>query len=279
MKYFFALLALFLFPLVLFAQATTSAELSAGFVPLTNVDFIAQAGNAFSLEDFLNGLYRLCIGLAAVVAVLQIMRAGILYMGGDSVTEKKEAKNLIAVSIGGLILVLSPVIVFSIVNPEILNLKIGRINELNVELATSTASTTATSTITNPTVDRLQCSISYVERRPAPDCSALGASWETISSQCCVAAGQNQCCGRTASQPEPEQTGPGFRYRIAVLRDGPPQTCVQYEAETRPTVGECVVAKDAQVRFQEGLGHSVVTTKECNAQEVQQHMYSRYPEC
>jgi|GEM_PF-2140839 len=126
MKYL-AFLVLFLgLPLLALAQGNTSTE----FVPLTNIPFLTETGNAFSLETFLNGLYRISIGIAAVVAVLQIMRAGIMYMGGDSVTEKKEAKNLIALSIGGLILVLSPVIVFSIINPEILSLKIGNIDAL-----------------------------------------------------------------------------------------------------------------------------------------------------
>lgn len=127
MKYF-AYLVLFLgLPLLALAQGTD-------FVPLTNIPAISEVGNAINTPDglalFLNNIYKLCIGVAAVVAVLQIMRAGIIYMGGDSVTEKKEAKNLIALAIGGLILVLSPVIVFSIINPEILSLKIGGIDKL-----------------------------------------------------------------------------------------------------------------------------------------------------
>lgn len=131
MKYFAFLFLLLGLPLLALAQSD--------FVPLTNIPAIKEVGDAITtpegLSIFLNNIYRLAIGIAAVVAVLQIMRAGIMYMGGDSVTEKKEAKNLIAMSIGGLILVLSPVVVFSIINPEILSLKIGGIEQLN---ATST---------------------------------------------------------------------------------------------------------------------------------------------
>lgn len=109
------------------------------FVPLTSIPGIAQAGNIDTLPEFLNNLYKLAIGAAAVLAVLQIVRAGIVYMGGDSVTEKKEAKQLITYAIGGLVLVLSPVIVFSIINPDILSLKIGRFDELRpVPQATTT---------------------------------------------------------------------------------------------------------------------------------------------
>lgn len=119
MKYALFILGLLILPSLALAQTG-----GPGFIPLTNIPFLTETGNAFNLDSFLNGLYRLCIGAAAVLAVLQIMRAGIMYMGGDSVTEKKEAKNLIALSIGGLILVLSPVVVFSVINPEILSLKI-----------------------------------------------------------------------------------------------------------------------------------------------------------
>lgn len=123
MKYALFVLALLTLPGLALAQEY-------GFVPLTNVPFLTDTGNSFDLSQFLNNLYRLAIGVAAVVAVLQIMRAGIMYMGGDSVTEKKEAKNLIGLSIAGLVLVLSPVVVFSIINPEILSLKINNIEQL-----------------------------------------------------------------------------------------------------------------------------------------------------
>lgn len=125
MKYLLFVLSLLILPVVVLAEEY-------GFVPLTQVPFLTDTGNSFELSQFLNNLYRLAIGVAAVLAVLQIMRAGIMYMGGDSVTEKKEAKNLIGLSIAGLILVLSPVVVFSIINPEILSLKIDRIGELEV---------------------------------------------------------------------------------------------------------------------------------------------------
>lgn len=143
MKYL-SFIALFLtLPFAALAQGTD-------FVPLTNIPAITEVGNAITtpegLSKFLNNIYRLCIGIAGVVAVLQIMRAGIMYMGGDSVTEKKEAKNLIALSIGGLILVLSPVVVFSIINPEILSLKIDKIGELKLkELQYNTVITTTNS--------------------------------------------------------------------------------------------------------------------------------------
>ncbi len=119
------------FLLLLLVPMATLAAADTSFVPLTNVPFLEKAGDAQNLPEFLNQLYRICIGLAAVLAVLQIMRAGVMYMGSDSgFAEKKEAKNLIGLAIGGLILVLSPVVVFSIINPDILSLKIEGIEDL-----------------------------------------------------------------------------------------------------------------------------------------------------
>lgn len=147
-KYAPFLILLLGLPLFVFAQ-------DVDFVPLTNIPALYETGNAFSLESFLNNLYRIAIGIAAIVAVLQIMRAGIMYMGGDSVTEKKEAKDLIALAIGGLILVLSPVVVFSVINPEILSLRIGNLEKLKTE---------APSTITNQPPDT-SCTYNKVQAK------------------------------------------------------------------------------------------------------------------
>ena len=206
MKYFSFLFLLLGLPLLALAQ-------DSGFVPLTNIPAITEVGNAITtpegLSIFLNNIYRLAIGIAAVVAVLQIMRAGIMYMGGDSVTEKKEAKNLIALSIGGLILVLSPVVVFSIINPEILSLKIGGIKNLETKIKVcEPACSTGQSCISGVCYDNnitgdgtcnLTCTMGHecregvcepVEAASCPSNIADGISVPNITAQnCCVAKG------------------------------------------------------------------------------------------
>lgn len=177
MKYLAFLVLLLTLPVLALAQTP-------GFIPLTNIPLLTATGNAFSLDTFLNQLYRISIGIAAVLAVLQIMRAGIMYMGGDSVTEKKEAKNLIALSVGGLILVLSPVIVFSIINPEILTLKIGNIEKLRTSslVLTEEARDATLFLDTNPdrTVPKALCDgqggTAYFICRSKTDPSATGRS-------------------------------------------------------------------------------------------------------
>ncbi len=139
MKYFLLTLALLL-PAAAFAQESTQ------FVPLTGLpglDSLTNAGGASSLSGFFNALYRVCIGAAAVIAVLNIMYAGsqsILQEG--SVIEKGKVRTRITNSILGLVLVLSPAIVFSIIDPRILDLDIGNISELRLKPSTGNESGT-----------------------------------------------------------------------------------------------------------------------------------------
>ncbi len=110
--------------IALFAPATLFA--ASGFEPLTSITSVPGAApdTAVGFTAFLNVLYKITIGAAAVIAVFQILRAGLIYMMGDSITEKREAKHLIVMSIVGLVLVLSPYIVFSIIDPRILDMKL-----------------------------------------------------------------------------------------------------------------------------------------------------------
>lgn len=105
--------------------ANAPAQESVGFIPLTDLPGLREAANSSTIPVFLNNVYKLCIGAAAVLAVLQIMRGGITYMLGDSITEKKEARTLMLMSVVGLMLVLSPVIVFGLIDPRILSLQLN----------------------------------------------------------------------------------------------------------------------------------------------------------
>jgi len=79
-----------------------------------------------SFGAFFNQLYIYLIGLAAILAIIQIIRAGIqIALNQDSVTKLMDSKGLIAQAISGLVLVLSPVLIFSIINPDILKLDLN----------------------------------------------------------------------------------------------------------------------------------------------------------
>lgn len=119
----------FLFSLVLLALVVAPSALAQEFVPLAPIPGLTDAGSVTTTEGlptFFNNLYKLLIGLAAVAAVIQIIRSGIeLALNQGSVSEIISAKGRVAQSLYGLILVLTPALVFGIINPNILNLSVA----------------------------------------------------------------------------------------------------------------------------------------------------------
>ena len=96
------------------------------FVPLTQFPQITSLAQSNGFGDFVNTLYKICIGAGAVLAVIMIMVAGVQFMTSrGSVSSNEKAKSRIQNAILGLILVLAPTIVFGIINPSILNLNLG----------------------------------------------------------------------------------------------------------------------------------------------------------
>ncbi|MDE1919245.1 MAG: hypothetical protein KGH56_00945 [Patescibacteria group bacterium] len=114
--------------------ATIAVPLSpaqSGFVPLapipglTSITDQNSAANSANLAVFFNNLYKFLIGIAAVLAVIEIIWGGLEISTQDSISKQKDGKKRIQDAIFGLVLVLSPVLVFSIINPSILNLSLN----------------------------------------------------------------------------------------------------------------------------------------------------------
>ncbi len=100
-------------------------DAGSGFVPLAPISGLTEGivADETGLANFLQNLYRYLIGVAVIVAIIQIIRGG-LEISTESITKHDEGKKHIRQALFGLLLVLSPVIVFSIINPSILNLSI-----------------------------------------------------------------------------------------------------------------------------------------------------------
>ncbi|MFA5942331.1 MAG: hypothetical protein WC798_01525 [Candidatus Paceibacterota bacterium] len=114
------------------------------FVALAPIPGLTDASvtsvvNSTSLATFFNNLYKYLIGLAAILAIIQIIWSGldIAYFHKDAVSTITDDKGKIYNAIYGLILVLSPAIVFSIINPNILNLSLN-LPALDTKSSTST---------------------------------------------------------------------------------------------------------------------------------------------
>ncbi len=102
-----------------------------GFVPLAPIPGLTDLSptsviNSDTLANFFNNLYKYLIGLAATLAVIEIIWAGldISFFHKDAASAISTDKGRIYNAIFGLVLVLSPALVFYIINPRILDLSL-----------------------------------------------------------------------------------------------------------------------------------------------------------
>lgn len=131
-----------------------------GFVPLAPIPGLTQGvtANSAGLATFFNNLYKYIIGLAAILAVIEIIWGGLEYSTQDSVSKKSDGKERIYQAIFGLVLVLSPVLVFSIINPSILNLSLN-LPKLDTVSGSPTGAGSGSGPGTTVTDPATQCSV------------------------------------------------------------------------------------------------------------------------
>lgn len=119
-----------------------------GFVPLAPIPGLTDTNalsvaNETNLASFFNNLYKYLIGIAAVLAIIMIIWGGLEISTQDSISKQGAGREKIKNAIFGLILVLSPVLVFSIINPSILNLSLN-LPALDTTTKTSVQTTVST---------------------------------------------------------------------------------------------------------------------------------------
>jgi hypothetical protein len=108
----FFIVALFLTstPIAVFAQQK--------YMPLVEIPGITDGGGA-SFSEYINFLYILSITIAALLAVIKIVIAGVKYMLTDIVTSKEEAKKDIRKALLGLLLIMGAVLILNVINPQL----------------------------------------------------------------------------------------------------------------------------------------------------------------
>ena len=94
----------------------------AGFVPLVGIPGIDAPDD---LNDVVNTIYLLAISIAALLAVIKIIIAGVKYMLSDVVTTKQDAKSDIWGALIGLLVVVSAVLILLTINPQLVNIPVG----------------------------------------------------------------------------------------------------------------------------------------------------------
>ena len=113
----------FLLFVYMFAPFMTFAEEE--YVPLTKggIPGVSDIG-AMSMTELLNSFFTISVSIAAVLAVIMIAIGGFKYMTSESMFKTSGAKEQIMDAIIGLIIVLSAVLILSVINPDIVSLRI-----------------------------------------------------------------------------------------------------------------------------------------------------------
>jgi alanine dehydrogenase len=105
--------------LVFFSLSVGTALAAGGtYTPLVGIPGVDPGAN---IGAYLNALYKLSIGIAAILATVKIIIAGIKYMMSEVVNTKGDAINDIKGSLFGLIIVVSSVLILGEINPQLVN--------------------------------------------------------------------------------------------------------------------------------------------------------------
>lgn len=102
------------------AIAVPAVAQAQGFVPLVGIPGVPQ-GDA-SIQQYIDALFLLSIGLAAALAVVRIIIAGVKYMLSEIVTSKAEAKKEIGGALLGLVIILAAVTILQTINPGLVSI-------------------------------------------------------------------------------------------------------------------------------------------------------------
>jgi hypothetical protein len=110
------LVALILIPSTVFGGGLVYEPMIGGFP--------GMADEATDFNAFINGLYAISIAVAALLAVIKIIIAGVKWMLTDVVTSKGEAKKDIQGALLGLLVILAAVLILTTINESIIDVNL-----------------------------------------------------------------------------------------------------------------------------------------------------------
>lgn len=120
-------------PLVAFAKGV--------YTPLVGIPGVSPTSD---FNTYINALYLLSISVAALLAVIKIVIAGVKWMMTDVVTSKGEAKKDIQGALIGLLIVLAAVLILNVINPKLTNVNL-QIDQVPAVQGSGNNGTTGTS--------------------------------------------------------------------------------------------------------------------------------------
>ncbi len=112
-------LCILLLPSIVFGAGTAAEQAAAkNFVPLVGIPYI-EGNKVATFGDYVNALYIASISIAAFLAVVKIIFAGVKYMLTDIVSTKGDAKKEIRSALIGLLIVVGAVLILETINPNL----------------------------------------------------------------------------------------------------------------------------------------------------------------
>lgn len=162
----------FLNTLVLLILGIVGAEVVSAidYTPLAPLPGVTEAA-ASNLPEYLVAIFKLTLGLAAVLAVIQITIGGVEYMSTDAISGKEDGKERITQAIYGLILAIGAWLILNTVNPRILTFSL---NPTPIQAPQETSTTTPNTPIFETWQKTFKC---VSTTRSAPDYKTSKASF------------------------------------------------------------------------------------------------------
>lgn len=99
------------------------------FVPLIGIPGLDPGG--LDSNTYINALYIIAISLAAALAVVKLLLAGLRYIVSDVIPSKEQAKKDIRNALIGLLIVIGAVLVLNTINPNLTDLDVLRFEQLS----------------------------------------------------------------------------------------------------------------------------------------------------
>jgi len=110
---------LFIITLILVLPVVALAQ---NYVPLVGIPGVDDSDG---FGTYINSLYGLSISIAALLAVIKIIIAGVKWMMTDIAPNKSDAKKDIQGALLGLLVILAAVLILTVINPDLGGANIG----------------------------------------------------------------------------------------------------------------------------------------------------------
>ena len=122
---------LFIITLILVLPVVALAQ---DYVPLVGIPGVNDSGD---FGQYINSLYGLSISIAALLAVIKIIIAGVKWMMTDVAPNKSDAKKDIQGALLGLLVILAAVLILTVINPDLggANLGFENVNGVTAQTA------------------------------------------------------------------------------------------------------------------------------------------------